>query len=586
MTMEAARFRKRPAQCGVSHGTKRLRPLLIQLLDENQLHGLEWINKEKGIWQLPWKTKKKSLLHEPDGKVLQAIARVMWPDEGSLSKWKERLRNDLRSLEDIEMIEADKTKLFKIYKFLEEKPKRGKKPVPPPTSTQSGFTDDNATATASLTTPGGPYDDFRGRPQVLFPDINGHFNDQFDVLSCRPLPCNFTEDPVSQGYRSRSPIQGGVDLPSENLEVDFLENSFWNLTPDSDDQSMLTDSQGPSDLSILSSELFTPEAGFDEGRFGNLPDFQGLLAAEQNNSPDENVVPNESKAENDTFTTGTLNSGVAQNEISHNVLLATENSVAVNNTCVVDRSVSSADHGSQSSLLPVVPRPVYSLSVPPVQPNENEQPLLTVKVYYFRYLVLQKPVQKSSFTLCYGFTEHHSSEIQRIELRTSELCRELTQKQMEVINDVLGTLKRGVLFSVRNKNIYATRKCKARVVSQVLPKNPSGQILKRHSEIQIFEYETGFVPLLERSLRSSSGNAKMPECVVRLSLGGESGIIDDRPGIITVNICHELASQQLKFEEDNRFPSNAPECSKSDSYDDVVNSLQNLMTGEDGEGDE
>ncbi|XP_005110328.1 uncharacterized protein LOC101847769 [Aplysia californica] len=580
--MEAAGFNEVHAQRGVSYGRKRLRPLLINLLDANQLPGLEWIDKEKKIWRLPWKTHKQSVLHEPDGIVLQAIAKVMWPHEENLSKWKELLRNALKSLKDIELIEEDKTKLFKIYQFLEEKPKkRHKKPIPP-TSTRSGFTGDIASATASCRTSEGPYDDFLGRPQVQLHDFTGHLEGQFTGFP-------FTGNPVNQGYRSRSPIRDDLGLPLESAESNISGDHSLNLAPDSDDQRLFNNSQGQSDLSTSSSNVFTPEAGFYDGRFRKIPDFKALFDSEQNNSPDEHVVPNENKAEND-ISFSTLNLCVTQKESSHHDLHATENSVAVNKICGVDKmSVPLTHHELQSSPLPVGPLPECSLPVLPVQPNQNEQPLLTVEVYYHRYLVVRVPVQKPSFTICHSFNQYDSREIQRIDLGKSDLYPGLKEELKEkhvVIDDVLGAMKRGVLFSVRNHDIYATRHCKARVVSQILPKNPSGKILERHSEIQIFEYETGFVPLLQRSLRSSSGHAKMPECVVRLSVGSKDGIIDDRPGIITVKIYHELARQQLKFEEDNRFPSNAPECSKSDSYDDVVNSLQNLMTGEDGEGDE
>ena len=56
------------------NGRQRLRPFLISLLDNGKVRGLEWMNKEKTLFKIPWKhAGKQDYNPEEDSKIFKVI---------------------------------------------------------------------------------------------------------------------------------------------------------------------------------------------------------------------------------------------------------------------------------------------------------------------------------------------------------------------------------------------------------------------------------------------------------------------------------------------------------------------------------
>ncbi|KAG5449469.1 Interferon regulatory factor 4 [Clonorchis sinensis] len=105
----------------------RLRPWLESRLDQGWIDGLSWIDKEKGIFKIPWKHHSKHTWTEEDAAIFKDWAVVTGRfrpgvDEPDWPMWKTRLRCALNKAPDIQEVKQHHDlhcdEPFKVYRFI------------------------------------------------------------------------------------------------------------------------------------------------------------------------------------------------------------------------------------------------------------------------------------------------------------------------------------------------------------------------------------------------------------------------------------------------------------------------------------
>ena len=109
----------------VSHTRQRLRPWLSDQIDSGNYPSLEWLDKEKMIFKIPWKHFGKPGVNDDDAKIFREWARHTGKykdgDPPDPSTWKTRFRCALYKLPDIQemphlnMLDGDEP--YRVYRF-------------------------------------------------------------------------------------------------------------------------------------------------------------------------------------------------------------------------------------------------------------------------------------------------------------------------------------------------------------------------------------------------------------------------------------------------------------------------------------
>ncbi|XP_041453837.1 uncharacterized protein LOC121407014 isoform X2 [Lytechinus variegatus] len=120
-----------PPSSQMHNGRQRLRPFLISLIDSGNVKGLQWLDKEKTLFKIPWKhAGKQDYDPQEDSKIFMLWSRNTGKYKEGIHEpepavWKTRLRTALNKLPDIEEIH-EKTQLdipepYRVYKLLPKK---------------------------------------------------------------------------------------------------------------------------------------------------------------------------------------------------------------------------------------------------------------------------------------------------------------------------------------------------------------------------------------------------------------------------------------------------------------------------------
>ncbi|ELU02680.1 hypothetical protein CAPTEDRAFT_114477 [Capitella teleta] len=115
----------------MSESKQRLRPWLENILNEESVPGVRWINEEKNKFKIPWKHHGKQDWQESDAEIFMQWARHTGKyrediDSKEFATWKTRLRCALNKAPDIEELKdvskLDCTNPYRVYLL---KDKRG-----------------------------------------------------------------------------------------------------------------------------------------------------------------------------------------------------------------------------------------------------------------------------------------------------------------------------------------------------------------------------------------------------------------------------------------------------------------------------
>ncbi|GFN80531.1 interferon regulatory factor like protein [Plakobranchus ocellatus] len=107
---------------------KNLIHFLKTCLESNNIQGFRWLDRDHGIWQIPWKIHKTTKWGDPDAMVLYAWAQYKYmydgdePSKKELRKWKENLRNAIGANDKIKELQhcnkQDDPHPYKVYQFI------------------------------------------------------------------------------------------------------------------------------------------------------------------------------------------------------------------------------------------------------------------------------------------------------------------------------------------------------------------------------------------------------------------------------------------------------------------------------------
>jgi len=122
---------------GVERRPERLRDWLINQINSGKFRGLQWVDDEKTIFQVPWiHAKKRDYVEERDSALFKSWAihtGKYKPQENKSvgydpTTWKINFRCALNGLKDIMEMKECQTEFYRVYKVLPSaaKKKRGK----------------------------------------------------------------------------------------------------------------------------------------------------------------------------------------------------------------------------------------------------------------------------------------------------------------------------------------------------------------------------------------------------------------------------------------------------------------------------
>ncbi|XP_783602.2 uncharacterized protein LOC578336 [Strongylocentrotus purpuratus] len=209
-----------PPASQMHNGRQRLRPFLISLIDSGKVKGLQWLDKEKTLFKIPWKhAGKQDYDPQEDSKIFMLWSRntgkykegIMEPEP---AVWKTRLRTALNKLPDIEEIH-EKTQLdipepYRVYKLHPKKTggsnANNKAPHPvcheyqPATGRQPRSTGGNIRGYHST----GSYPTGIECPDMPHPSYPSHYQSIYDYSYPNPM-CD-----VGMGAYSLSPTGGSL----------------------------------------------------------------------------------------------------------------------------------------------------------------------------------------------------------------------------------------------------------------------------------------------------------------------------------------------------------------------------------------
>ncbi|XP_060071776.1 uncharacterized protein LOC132551616 [Ylistrum balloti] len=115
---------------------QKMRPWLIQLLDNNTADGLSWVDRKQGSFRINWKHGARNGWNiNKDANVFELYAihtgRHTKNQSPNPKRWKANFRCALNSLDDVTEVKSEGstrgTNAYRVFKFLEEKKKQIKR---------------------------------------------------------------------------------------------------------------------------------------------------------------------------------------------------------------------------------------------------------------------------------------------------------------------------------------------------------------------------------------------------------------------------------------------------------------------------
>ncbi|BFZ04996.1 hypothetical protein BsWGS_08034 [Bradybaena similaris] len=203
--------------------------------------------------------------------------------------------------------------------------------------------------------------------------------------------------------------------------------------------------------------------------------------------------------------------------------------------------------------------------------SANRQPL-GVEVNYYNLPAIQPRMMSDEFRICFVADSDERESILScrneeltgprmvtlLELPAAENCPKLSIPQIHTTNKVLNSTKAGVIISIKNGDIYATRYCRAGTLFS-LHGRADWRKLENQIETKIFDYND------YKLCYSSPNQAPISQPFVRLSFAAR----DPKKAILvlTIDIWHMEALLLVRQAENSSLE---PDLSLSNEFDQIL----------------
>lgn len=212
--------------------------------------------------------------------------------------------------------------------------------------------------------------------------------------------------------------------------------------------------------------------------------------------------------------------------------------------------------------------------------SANRQLPLGVEVNYYNFPAIQPRIMSDEFRICFVADSDERESILScrneelteprmvplLELPAAENCPRLSIPQIQTTNRVLNNTKAGVIISIKNGDIYATRYCKAGTLFS-LHGRTDWRRLENLMETKIFDYND------YKCCYSSPSQVPIAQPFVRLSFAAR----DPNKAILvlTIDIWHMEALLLVRQAEENSS-SLEPDLSLSNEFEQIL-SIEDML---------
>ncbi|RUS83719.1 hypothetical protein EGW08_008515 [Elysia chlorotica] len=529
---------------------KTLDSFLKDCLENERISGLSWMDKNKGIWKLPWKIHRLTVWGEPDATVLHAWAVYKYDYKGEeplreeLKKWKEKLRNAIIASPCIkELPDCHEQKIpypYKVYQFIAPKPKNTE------LNNNTQKHEDNL------------------QDSQFFSCVETFNVPNFNVLS-----------PLSDLH----PLVAEKDSPSSSTSCSSRPHdddvSTLSMHSYHDTEEILTD------LSLTEIEQAFNELSKENINFPNHGQMFGPKATNFSQIPDtfnfthknNEFCPQSREREGCHFTISDFRSrspiGHKENHSNGPMRFDCQkrspdgfgNFRDINFDVSQDVSSEQSDETQNESLIYTSPFLPLDVSVSYI----SHKVISDLKQDKFKLCYVESDGMRGSILQCPTPAQFGPSDAFLVELPHSSSIQSLNSEKAEIISTVLTKMKRGITVSYSGGDIFATRYCKA--IAYYKTQNGHQAKLERDETTKIFDFNEYF----QSHFKSDQWASLTP--YVKINFGVKSSSVE----VVTITITHREAQRMLQERENHDLlVYTEPDCSISNEFDTRLSIEQKL----------
>ncbi|XP_071824076.1 interferon regulatory factor 5-like isoform X3 [Apostichopus japonicus] len=432
------------------NGRQRLRPWLVNQINEGNIKGLVWMNAEKNMFKIPWKhAGKQDYDPEEDSKIFKRWSENTGkykvgvnPEEPAV--WKTRLRTALNKLPDIQEV-TDKTMLdipepYRVYRLLPKTAKqrdgtRATRPISG-SENRNNFYEFN----------GGGYHRQPGYfPAALpYPETNvGNWHHQAAVAPKQYAGQGYYTDERQQGYQSEG-YAHGLQQPMARGDL----TSVLEVISSGEDSRNMVTSQTMGGHPCFHSNNNDPNQtdqyrAYPSGTFPSTPDYYQTFPATP--APVTNFFPGQ-------YYESQTNQQVPMQTCAG----LTESSEVIMN-----------ELSSQDCL-----------------PAEHE---FEVFVYYRHMKVISRQIKSvNGCHIYFNKTNNNHLGSETIVLPSESEVGDMLEKPATLTRSILEASEGGITLQVKDKRIYVTRFCRSALFWSCSLRPEKIERVERYKETAVF----------------------------------------------------------------------------------------------------
>ncbi|XP_038070400.1 uncharacterized protein LOC119739496 isoform X2 [Patiria miniata] len=554
------------------HTRTRLRPWLEGLINEGSVKGLEWIDKEKKLFKIPWKhAGKQDYNQDEDSKIFMLWSLNTGKYKPSIhvpepAVWKTRLRTALNKLPDIEEVQ-EKTQLdipepYRVYRFLPKKPSGPVKRVMP---TSPSYV---------------PVDHHRNYPGGFSSGINMN----------QHLNYYYPGQAAQQNYHHHGDTWFNTG-PTSGMEPSFNYGNY--ISPGYQPGSTVSDDPLSNIIDVIDGDMRGHHGHRQLGHHynGHVYDQEDALAMEQtritkldsvgvtaealvnNNDPRhvnyQDLVPITTVTSSTGYTTCPATATAAVSSSKSNpppsyesalanpqpfattcaVTMATE-SVSMDTTDMANHHLQTQQHQQEHAheFSPShQPKRMRSCSEPTL-PDEH---VMSIQISYRSTDAGYRCVDNPNGCVLY-FNQPWEEGIQRgmepihlPEIGTVPAHPDMTENQARLTAQVLGCFERGMSLECRHGNIYVTRRCRSVVFWCSPNANEKPTKLERDMEVKVFDLDQ-FHDQLRRYLLGEDAPPMVPKIYFTVAQKWSALDMSLHACLISIVVTPLRASEELR----------------------------------------
>ncbi|XP_033625754.1 uncharacterized protein LOC117288984 [Asterias rubens] len=544
---------------------QRLRPWLENLINEGSVKGLEWIDKEKKLFKIPWKhAGKQDYNQEEDSKIFK-----LWSLNTGKFKpgvhvpepavWKTRLRTALNKLPDIDEVH-EKTQLdipepYRVYRLLPKKPSNSAMKNRLPTSPTYGQQDSHHRSGHSMSSYSERYSPYDVRPGTYYTDAYDRQNH-----SSYQQPSHHWYDPsrpgvdygYQQAYTNCYPNSTAADLDMINDVITRdIDGNHGHHPP--------SHAHYPPGSGHVYGQEGSNIGGMEHGRVNKLDNVGMTDTLVNNNDPrhvnyhDLVAMPTVTSSGYTTCATTSKSNPPPSYESS-----LSDSSHSFPTTCAVTMAMESVsmDDTTNHQLQPAQHHEYSSpanakrmLSSPePTLPAEH---VMSIQISYQStdagYQCVENPAgcvlffnQPWEEGMQRGMEAIHLPDVGAVPAQPG-----MTDKQISLTAEVLRCFERGMSIESRNGNIYVTRRCRSVVFWCTLNANEKPTKLERDEEIKVFDLDQ-FRDQLRRYYLGQDAPPMFPKVYFTVAQKWSSPDMPLHACLISIVVTPLRASEELR----------------------------------------